>query len=210
MMNDPRQQGNSGMVQARSILIDAVDRVIQIATASSASQRIVESEPESSHGDRNIPSCIRPSGSGIAASRNDGIDGRHQYPSNSRSDRGEDTTSTTKPIQEHRRLFRYGGGAFQPPKSLYSGKGKGKNTRRNRGRPASSTWKKDCICLREMTQTRKPSAEEKMQLARLGLGLEEVCFDCDGDAEHIHSSLAWPDRFFPYIGWGKKGLVQLQ
>ena len=23
-------------------------------------------------------------------------------------------------------------------------------------------------------------------------------------------SLAWPDRFFPCIGWGKKGLVQLQ
>ena len=26
----------------------------------------------------------------------------------------------------------------------------------------------------------------------------------------VAPSLAWPDRFFPCIGWGKKGLVQLQ
>jgi len=101
----------------------------------------------------------------------------------------EDTNAPTRPIQEHKRLFGYGHGSFQPPKSqYYGGKGKGK-CRRNRGRPMSTTWKKDCICLREMFRTRKPSAEERMQLAKLGLGLEEVCFDCDGDAEHIHTAL---------------------
>ena len=31
-----------------------------------------------------------------------------------------------------------------------------------------------------------------------------------GGLTPYQGSLAWPDRFFPYTEWGKKGLVQLQ
>jgi len=189
-MNDPRQQGNSGIEQARNILIDAVDRVIRIATATSASF-------ESSHRGRDVPSCSQPFVAGNSnLTINPVRNGRVELPpvNRTRSNRDEDTPKVV-PIQEHRRLFGYSGsgGTFQPPKSPYSwsgkGKGKFKSSRRSRGRPLASKWKKDCVCLRETSQTRRPSAEERMQLARIGLGLEEVCFDCDGDAEHIHSAL---------------------
>jgi hypothetical protein len=51
---------------------------------------------------------------------------------------------------------------------------------------APSKWRRDCICLSEMEQTWKPSPEEKMELAQMGLGLKEVSFDSDGDADHVH------------------------
>jgi len=195
-MNDPRQQGNSGIEQARNILIDAVDRVIRIATATGSASF------ESSHRGRDVPSCSQPfvAGNSNHHTINPVRNGRVELPPvNARSagadvNRGEDTPKVV-PIQEHRRLFGHSGagGAFHPPKSPYSwsgkGKGKFKSSRRSRGRPLASKWKKDCVCLREMSQTRRPSAEERMNLARMGLGLEEICFDCDGDAEHIHSAL---------------------
>ena len=40
-----------------------------------------------------------------------------------------------------------------------------------------------------MDQTWKPSSEEKIELARIGLGLAEIVFQSDGDAEHIHNVL---------------------
>ena len=84
-------------------------------------------------------------------------------------------------IDEHRRLFGY-----RPTKS----KTPFTRTKRNRGRrKGSSTWKKDCICLRDKEQTWKPSSEEKIELARMGLGLSEAVFNSDGDAEHIHQVL---------------------
>ena len=84
-------------------------------------------------------------------------------------------------IDEHRRLFGY-----RPRK----GKTPFAGAKRNRGRrKGSTTWKKDCICLRDKEQTWKPSSEEKIELARMGLGLSEVVFNSDGDAEHIHQVL---------------------
>ena len=38
-------------------------------------------------------------------------------------------------------------------------------------------------------QEHKPSAVEKMELAKMGLGLAELSFDYDEDGEHIHSVL---------------------
>ena len=40
--------------------------------------------------------------------------------------------------------------------------------------------------------------------------IKHVTFNSHVGMSYRHCSLAWPDRFFPYIGWGKKGLVQFQ
>ena len=79
-------------------------------------------------------------------------------------------------IEEHKRLF-----GFIPSKGKrpLGKKGKGK-------RKGATTWK-ECICLRHTDQTWKPSSEEKIELARIGLGLAEIVFHSDGDAEHIHN-----------------------
>ena len=87
------------------------------------------------------------------------------------------TPASTVSIEEHRRLFNY-----------RSSKGKRPSSQR-KGKKRSSTWKKDCICLRDKEQSWKPSSEEKIELARMGLGHKEVIFQSDGDVEHIHRSL---------------------
>ena len=79
-------------------------------------------------------------------------------------------------IEEHSRLFGY-----KPSKGKRL-----KNVRGTSRRKGSGKWKKDCICLRDKDETRKPSSEKKVELAKMGLGLSEVFFDNDGDAEHIH------------------------
>ena len=50
-------------------------------------------------------------------------------------------------------------------------------------------WKIDCICLPDKEQSWKPCSEEKIELARMGLGQKEVFFQSSGDVEHIHRSL---------------------
>ena len=35
-------------------------------------------------------------------------------------------------------------------------------------------------------QTWLPTTEERIELAKLGLGLKKLTFDADGDAQHIH------------------------
>ena len=58
-----------------------------------------------------------------------------------------------------------------------------------KARSKPKQWKKECICLRYCRQESKPSSEEKIKLARIGLGLKEVVFDANGDVESIHNSL---------------------
>ena len=50
----------------------------------------------------------------------------------------------------------------------------------------NSTWKKDTVCLRFKKQCKGPDMQEKMILAKAGLGLKELKFTSDGDALHIH------------------------
>lgn len=69
-------------------------------------------------------------------------------------------------------------------KGFGSGKGKGR-----RGKPGRSTWRKECICLRDKEQETKPLPEEKMELAKMGLGLKEIISNANGDAEYIHKML---------------------
>jgi hypothetical protein len=82
-------------------------------------------------------------------------------------------------FQEHRRLFGYKGKGKRPISQ-------GQKRNRKKG---PQTWKKECVCLRDTQQNWRPSSEEKIELARMGLGLRDVVFRSDGDAEHIHQTL---------------------
>ena len=93
---------------------------------------------------------------------------------------------STKPsssgrIAEHKRLF-----GFQPSRSTTQ---KAKSKLSAKKRKPKNSWRKDCICLKDSQQCSKPSPEEKMELSRMRLGLAELMFDPDGNADHIHSVL---------------------
>ena len=60
------------------------------------------------------------------------------------------------------------------------GKGKGK-------KKAVGTWTREVICLKDCDQETSPSAEEKIELAQLNLGLRKLVFGADDKANHIHS-----------------------
>ena len=93
-------------------------------------------------------------------------------------------------IKEHNRLF-----GFQPSKGKNRAKSRS-TTSSTKRKVSKSVWKKECICLRDSHQTWKPSPEEKIELARLGLGLKKLEFDTDGSAQHIHSVII---RSFPVL-----------
>ena len=85
-----------------------------------------------------------------------------------------------KRIAEHKRLF-----GFQPSRSTTQ---KAKSKRSAKKRKPNNSWRKDCICLKDSQQCNKPSPEEKMELSRIRLGLAELMFDPDGNADHIRST----------------------
>ena len=111
-----------------------------------------------------------------------------QYGQSGRTD--PHRSSAPMGIDEHKRLFGFyrNRPRFQPPKGEARRKGKGKFVPGRRS-GSRNVWRKATICLRDKDQICKPSAEEKMELAKLGLGLAELTFDYNGDAEHIHSIL---------------------
>ncbi len=49
-----------------------------------------------------------------------------------------------------------------------------------------SVFTKDCVCLKFQDQTWIPQVQERIELAKLGLGLKKLTFNADGDAQHIH------------------------
>lgn len=111
--------------------------------------------------------------------------------STSSADRGNSEgglcTSSSTPRSEFNRLFGY-----RPDASQHRRGNEPKAKRRKlmgRAPTRANTWKKDTVCLRFRDQTKGPDCSEKMELARIGLGLKEVCFDVDGDAIHIHTLL---------------------
>ena len=115
-------------------------------------------------------------------------------------------------VREHRRLF-----GFQPSKS-YTKKGKGRQKVLQKPQPTKSKWWRDCICLCETDQTCKPTPEEKMKLAKMGLGLKEIVFDSDGSADHVHEKLlgSYPvlrdcgGYTLLRLGSGSKSLVEIE
>ncbi len=58
---------------------------------------------------------------------------------------------------------------------------------KKRGR--GSTWKKGTYLPSLTDQTKGPDCSEKIELAKLGLGMKVLSFNCDGDALHIHNVL---------------------
>ena len=106
---------------------------------------------------------------------------------------------------------------FQPSKSSTTKKST-RSVKSKRRSAKTSTWRKDCIVLKDSQQTWKPSPEEKMELARIGLGLSEVTFNANGNAEHLHTTLL---RKFPFLdscggysllrlGENSHGLVEIE
>ena len=115
---------------------------------------------------------------------------------NNINDRG---TSSSLPgtlsaaLSEHRRLF-----GFKPSKVTSKRKGVGRKhppTKHSR-----TNWRKECICLKLCEQSCAPHTEEKIELAKMGLGLKEVTFDGDGDAAHIHEAITTQFPVFGFCG----------
>lgn len=68
-------------------------------------------------------------------------------------------------------------------------------------------WKKECIRLKDSEQEIKPSSEEKIKLAKIGLGLHELVFEANGNAEHVHNTIL--DKFPVLEYCGGYSLLQL-
>lgn len=167
---------NENFRRAKAILLEAVDTVIEAATTPQAhpSQAQV---PRRSQAEALRPSqaeAPRPSqAQGPRHSTSWPSSSHHLVPPTGRS-----SSSPSLSIDEHRRVFGY-----KPLKGKGPSKGKG----RARAANATKPWRKDCICLRDCEQAWKPSSEEKIELARIGLGLRNnVTFINNGDAQHVH------------------------
>lgn len=92
-------------------------------------------------------------------------------------------------FEEHRRIYGY--------KPLAASKGKRSRTHsRTPKRLKTSTYTKDTICIMYREQTWLPTTEERIELAKLGLGLKKLTFDADGDAQHIHDTIT---RAYPVL-----------
>lgn len=86
-------------------------------------------------------------------------------------------------FEEHKRIF-----GFRPPDSSL----KGKNSRahpRSTKKKKVSTYTKETVCVKFRDQTWLPSTEERIELAKLGLGLKKLTYEADGDAQHIHDTI---------------------
>ena len=65
----------------------------------------------------------------------------------------------------------------------------GKGPKRNKATPLRQLWRKEVACLRHTSTTRVPDTEEKMLMAKLGLGCKELTFDLEGDEAYLHAYL---------------------
>ena len=179
------------------MLIGAVDTVLALANQgprAESSQPSLQgnlSQPESSqsslHGSFSQPGSSQSSLHGSLSqpgSSQSSLQGSFSQPGSSQSSLQGSSSKTSRAgqsagIEEHRRLFNY---RYRPSKDK-------RPYPQRKGRRKGATWKKDCICLRDREQSWRPSSEEKIELARMGLGLKVVVFKSDGDAEHIHRAL---------------------
>lgn len=193
------------MERARDMLIGALDRVIQLATnqgASGSSQCGASSRTASTVAATAPSTPAQPQPANSSTSSSIGLRSDENVIRSRRDDGPHGSVGPN--IEEHRQLFGFSRRRtalhtphnFEPPRACVSSrqirygrseyKGKGKRALK---RTAKVPWKKSCICLKSIHQDCKPSAVEKMELAKLGLGLAELSFDHDGDADHIHSVL---------------------
>ena len=92
-------------------------------------------------------------------------------------------------VDEHKRLF-----GFQPSKQYTkSYKGKGPATRLGMSK-RHLLWKKKSFCLADCQQTLKPTPQEKISLAKMGLETKCLVFSLEGNVHHVHSVIMkeWP------------------
>ena len=162
--------------RAKELLLGAVDTVISIA----AKERVSLEQGQSSGSRSSLQPPWAESSSSSHVSRmlepqrstNGGASSSLQSVQPSRT--LESQSSMTAGFMEHKRLFGY-----QPSKgtkgkgSAIGKKGKGRSVRQQK---RQATWRKDCICLGDSEQQWKPSPEEKIELARMGLGLSQAEF----------------------------------
>ena len=97
---------------------------------------------------------------------------------------GQGSSRESSPRTELRRIFYEPDVSHTPPQQ--SGSGRKRRHKKESVAKANNNWKKDTICLRFKEQHKGPNMEEKMILAKAGLGLKELIFSNDGDALHIH------------------------
>ena len=50
-----------------------------------------------------------------------------------------------------------------------------------------NTFTKETVCLKYQDQTWIPQVQERIELAKFGLGLKKLTFNADGDAQHVHN-----------------------
>ena len=84
-------------------------------------------------------------------------------------------------IGEHRRLF----GGYQPSRQYNRKKGKGSTSGVKKAKPIY--WKKNSFCLASCCQILKPTPQQKIQLATIGLTTKVLHFEVGGTAHHVHS-----------------------
>ena len=104
---------------------------------------------------------------------------------NAGSSSRQPSTIALTSYEEHRKLF---GHASQSKERIGAKRKQSKSVvgDTKRKKKTQQTWKKDVLCLRLCDQETNPSTEEKMHLAKLGLGLKQLVFDSDGGPQHIH------------------------
>ena len=95
--------------------------------------------------------------------------------------------SDDKPRLEFERIFGYKPDVSQSRKR--SRQQSRQNAAKRGNREQVKLWRKETVCLRFKDQTKAPDTEEKMALAKSGLGLKELSFSLDGDSLHIHDIL---------------------
>ena len=94
--------------------------------------------------------------------------------------------ATNHVLEEHSKIFK-----FHPSKQYTTTcrkKGKGPATR------STSYWKKNTFCLANCKQQLKPNPQEKIALAKIGLGIKCLLFNLEGNAHHVHDMIMkeWP------------------
>ncbi len=78
------------------------------------------------------------------------------------------SSNTLSVHSEHKRLF--GFNPYKAVRNIKGGKGKGK-TKARLNQSRAKVRKRECICLCECEQTWKPSPEDRIKLAKMGLGV---------------------------------------
>ena len=105
------------------------------------------------------------------------------------------TTRAASAYSEYKRIFGFQPSVGKPKAPVKRGRASSSVNSSKKAKVKVTPWKK-AICLASKDQTHAPTVEEKMELAKKGLGLKSVVFDSEGDRMHIHDALV---KAFPEV-----------